>query len=277
MALKPLDLLQWIEIDDQFADYLNLKTQLLEERPFEVFASLPGSEAAQQEVLQLLCSHLLHYYPTYYQQQGNYFQNLVIQQVWDMAAFVAQPLELAGRLVQEDLCIMAPGETGYVLTAASVCFPLRWRLRNKLGQSIAQIHQPVPKYDIVLQHPVDRFFERLKPDYPVYRLNWSIVETPELFLQSGHGLATVNQAITAENAGEKLWLRVERQTLRRLPISDHVLFTIRTYVDPLAQVVADPEIRQALIETIETVPPEMQIYKSLLPVRSALMGYLLAR
>ena len=39
--------------------------------------------------------------------------------------------------------------------------------------------------------------------------------------------------VTAENAGQRLHLRVERQTLSRLPRTGAVLFTIRTHMKRL--------------------------------------------
>jgi len=104
--------------------------------------------------------------------------------------------------------------------------------------------------------------------------------------------ARFNNAITPENAGEKLWLRVERQTLRRLPLSGAVLFTIRSYVYLLAAVVerrsmerraaaraaaesaAGAAIAQQLSDAIQALTPDMQKYKNLLPFRQALLAYL---
>src|SRR3546814_15752544 len=66
------------------------------------------------------------------------------------------------------------------------------------------------------------------------RLNWSVMDDPALFQPAGHGRAGHDPAITAENAGEMLWLRIERQTFLRLPASGALVFGIRTIVDPLA-------------------------------------------
>ena len=44
-----------------------------------------------------------------------------------------------------------------------------------------------------------------------------------------------------DNAGQRLHLRVERQTLSRLPKSNAVLFTIRTYMDPLSTFEGRPD------------------------------------
>ena len=56
-----------------------------------------------------------------------------------MAARALHPLELAGRLVQEDLCVMqaAPEDAEdageYRLTAAALCFPLAGICVRRLG------------------------------------------------------------------------------------------------------------------------------------------------
>lgn len=274
MGLKPLQLPDWIEIDAAFAEQLRLKQALLSQRYDDVFVQSPGSEAAQQEVLQLLIEHLLHYFPQHYQQHGNELHNRITDQRWRITDFATNSLDLAGRLVQEDLCLMLPIENQYVLAAASVCFPSRWSLQEKFGQPLADIHQHVPGYAEALERPVNHFFDRLKPDYPGYRLNWGIVDSPDLFLDQHQGNTAADLTITSENAGERLWLRVERQTLRRLPVSNGVLFTIRTYVHALSQLMANPEVAHPLKLAVQQIPTAMQIYKNLLPVRSALISYL---
>ncbi|HEY9644259.1 MAG TPA: DUF3445 domain-containing protein [Coleofasciculaceae cyanobacterium] len=271
IGLKPLALADWIQIGEDHVEQLQVKQQLLRDRPTEVFASLPGSATAQQEVLDLLIPHLLHYFPQHYQQQGDRIINRQTEQHWRIADFAANPLDLAGRLVQEDLCVMLPSDRGYLLSAASVCFPSRWRLHEKLGKPTTQIHQPIPGYAEKLAHPVDQFFDRLKPDYPVYRLNWSIADSPDLFLVEGS--SALNPEITAENAGDRLWVRVERQTLRRLP-SNGILFTIRTHRYSVSEIVADPQVAQGLADAIKAMPTAMQRYKSLISIQPALLAYL---
>lgn len=273
MKLKPLPLDAWIDIGSDFSDQLRQKTELLTRRYCDVFASLPGSQPAQQEVLDLLVAHLLHYFPQHYQQDRNCLINQSTGQRWKRSDFSANPLDLAGRLVQEDLCLMLPGEVGYFLAAASVCFPSRWYMPAKLGHSVAEIHRPVPDYDRQLERPVDQFFQRLKPDYPGYRLNWSLVDSPDLFLQEGHGQAAVS-SITADDAGERLWLRIERQTLRRLPASNGILFTIRTSIHPLHTIITHAVIARNLATVIHQMTSGMLQYKSISPFRAALLSYL---
>lgn len=276
MGLKPLSLETWIDIGSDFVDQLTQKAELLAQHYSEVFACLPGSEAAQQEVLDLVVTHLLHYFPQHYQQQGDAIINQTTGQRWQTIDFSTHPLELAARLVQEDLCLMLPSEVGYGLAAAAVCFPSRWQMSEKMGRPLSEIHQPVPQYDAKLARPVDQLFQRLQFAYPSYRYNWSLVDSPELFLPAGHHQEPASTAptITAENAGERLWLRIERQTLRRLSISNGILFTIRTAIHPLYTVMANPVAAQNLTAMLQQMPLDTLRYKSILPFHTELLKYL---
>lgn len=274
MGLEPLMISEWIQIDKDFAPQLKRKEALLANRYEEVFVSLPDSQLAQQEVLNLLCEHLLQHFPNLYQQQKNGIYNKQINQRWHFQDFESNPLDLAARLVQEDLSLMMPGPQGYYLAAASVCFPQRWNLREKLGLPMASIHQKVPHYDKKLARPVDSVFERLKVDYPGLRFNWSLLDSPELHQQINPYQSRPHPGITRQNAGKKLWLRVERQTIRRLPGSQGILFTIRTYRYPLSQIATIPGAAASLLEAVQTLPTEMQKYKSLLAFKPALIDYL---
>ena len=103
----------------------------------------------------------------------------------------------------------------YHLVGASLCFPTRWRLADKIGRPLNTIHAPIPGYAEQLATTMDKFFDRLKVDKPVWRLNWSLMDDPTLFQPTRDGRK--HAAITPEkNAGDSLWLRIERQTLRRL-------------------------------------------------------------
>ena len=145
--------------------------------------------------------------------------------------------------VQEDLCVLVPDEAGRLLfVAGSVSFPSRWRLRDKIGLPMAAVHGPVAHYAAQLARPVDAGLDRLTPERGVWRVNWNLLDDPSLFQLGGHSRPEVNDAITADNAGDSMWLRVERQTFRRFPVHRSVLFTIRTLQRPLAMVAARADL-----------------------------------
>jgi hypothetical protein len=159
-------------------------------------------------------------------------------------------------------------------TAAVLCFPSRWRLHDKIGRPLQEVHGPVPLYADRLARPVNRFMQHVKQGHVAQRLNWSVMDDPALFQITGHGRDGINAEITAANAGTKLSLRVERQTLRRLPRSDAVLFGIRVHVYPLARVITTPALASRLAEAVRVLPLEMSRYKSLGTFKDALLAWL---
>src|SRR5262245_23955551 len=102
-GLQTLDLQDWIEPDDRFAGELAEKERLLRERHEEVFAVLPEALDGSTEVLELLADHLPTRFPALYCREGDTLCNSVTQQRWNLSQQVLHPLDLAGRLVQEDL------------------------------------------------------------------------------------------------------------------------------------------------------------------------------
>ncbi|MGH7120477.1 MAG: heme-dependent oxidative N-demethylase family protein [Acetobacteraceae bacterium] len=263
-----------IEIDQDYREQMALRRRLLAERRGDVLASLPCSATARQALLDLLARHLAEHYPRWFELGGPSFRNHLIDETWDLANTARDPLEIAGRLVQEDLCLVEPGPAGPLLTAAVLCFPSRWSLAAKLGRPLAEIHGPVPFYAGRLAAPVDRFTARLKPGHLVERFNWSIHDDPALFQPSGHGATEPRQVVTAENAGEKMWFRVERQTLSRLPRTEAILFTIKTYRHQLAEVVRTPSVASRLAAAVRALPEETARYKSLIAYRATLLAFL---
>jgi hypothetical protein len=272
MGIKALDLAEWIEVDERFAAQLAERRRLLEERPADVLAELPESARGQQELLQLLLDHLPARFPENYRRTNGLIENRTTGEGFEIAAWQGAPLELAGRLVQEDLCLLQRGDAGYRLVAAVLCFPAHWRLSDKLGRPLEAIHAPVPGFGERLAAPVDRFFEGIQVARPVWRVNWGMVDAPTLFRPPEH--RGHPKPIGAERAGSELWLRVERQTLRRLPGSGDVVFGIHTHVDPLDDAIDSPVAARALGARIREMPDDMARYKSILPIREPLLAWL---
>jgi hypothetical protein len=271
LARLPDDL---VEIDALYPAQLALRRDLLATRHAEVFAACAGSEAARAEVLATLAAHLPASFPGWFTREGERLHNRITGEEWNLADLPLDPLEVAGRLVQEDLCVLQPDLEGPVFTAAVLCFPTRWKLREKLGKPLTGVHASVPFYQDRLGRPVDRLIGQLKAGRLVERLNWSLVDDAALFQPGGKWRQEISARITAANAGKMLLLRTERQTLSALPASGGTLFTIRVRAHPLECVCARPEVAARLAGAVRALPAEMQHYKSVLPFRAALLGWL---
>jgi len=266
-----------IELDERYPAEMAGRRALLADRHADVFAACAGSAPAGAEALALLAAHLPARYPGWFRRDGTMLHNALTGEAWDLAAPPCDPLELAGRLVQEDLCIVRPDAGGPVLDAAILCAPSRWLLAEKIGRPLLAIHAPVPLYADRLGAPVDRFMRQLKPGRVAMRMNWSVMDDAALFQTGGKHRTERDPTITAANAGARLHLRVERQTLSRLPRSGSVLFTIRVHSYALARIAALPGAPARLAAAVRALPAELAAYKSLPAFRDALLAYLDAR
>jgi len=238
MGLRPLESAAWLEIDEHFQEELALKATLLEEDYDVVVATNPEGDDASQELLDEIRENLRAHHPG----------------VGTAVNESEHPLVAASRLVQEDLCVLVRDDA-WRLRAACVCFPSRWDLASKIGTTLDDIHGPVPGYEVGLSRPTNAFFERLKPDRAFWRLNWTLLDSPRLFQPASARRAP-------EGALEEWYFRVERQTLRSLPRTNAVVFTIRTYVTSAATLCQRDEMfAETLIQAIETAPASVQEYK----------------
>lgn len=273
LGLKVLDPADWIEVDEHLAEELEEKARLTTTRRDDVFRALPGSVPAQAELLSCLADHLLQRFPELYTGSEGALQVAATGRT--VTPDPSTPLLAASALVQEDILLLQSDGESFRLVAGILCFPTRWRLAEKMGKPLRDIHAPVPDYDRALARPMDRLFNGLTPDRMLWRLNFSLLDDPALFQPTGHHRADAGADLTIANLGEKLVFRVERQTLRLLPGTRTAVFTVRIYRAPLGEVVQTPERAADLISAIGEMPPEMRRYKSMegfLPVLRDWLG-----
>jgi hypothetical protein len=271
MGLVSVPEAAWFEFDDRYLPELAEKRRLLATARDEVFAATPESGAARAEARDLIIAALTAHHPEWFSRDGATVRNHLTDESWRLSSI--DPLASCGRLVQEDICLVQDSPVGPILSAAVLCFPSRWRLSDKIGKPLRQVHGPVPLYADRLAGAVDRFMRNLKPDHIASRFAWSLLDDPALFQPDGRS-RTDGRTITDEDAGERVFLRVERQTLRRLPVSAAIVFGIRVHVYPLSRVIDTAERAATLAAAVEALPAEMQPYKNLSPFSSALGSWL---
>ncbi len=268
VARDPDDL---ISLDRRYPSEIEQRRALLAKWGSDVAAAEPGAEPACREMLGRLIDILPSRYPAVFAPSGGGVHNRVTGETWGPDA---DPLTAAALLVQEDVCLLELREGTPYLVAGTLCFSPGWRLQEKLGQTLGVVHGKVPFFADRLGRPLDRLMRHLQRGKLVERFNWGLYDTDALFRPGRHFRAEHDPDITPENAFDRLYLRVERQTLSVLPLTGAVLFTIRTHVYPLRRVLAVEAAAERLEEAVRVLPPEMALYKSIAPFREALLAAL---
>jgi hypothetical protein len=241
----------WLQPDDQREADLAEKAAILARDPYQVMRQLPVAAAAVTELLVLITDDLAR-------------RGLPPPPTGGVA------IDRAGRAVQEDLCVMQPVNGRWSLVAGSVCFPTRWSLVDKIGKSLAAIHTPVPNYATDLGPQVERFFDRMTAGSLAYRLNWSLVGQPDRRLPAMARQAPID---LPADPGQELFVRIERQTLRRLRTNAAIVFGIRIHVWPLGEVV-DDVVAAGFVHELREIPFDVATYKNLDGIRTQLIAWL---
>jgi hypothetical protein len=256
MGLKGLLEPDWLERDEHRATHAELKRRLLRERKGAVFHLDPSVSDAAFELNEMVREFGLKYWPDIF--SGSTADLRVEGRAFRKPASADQALAELSELAQEDFVIMN-GTAPVTLKAALLCFPSRWLLADKVGRGSDEIHVPVPQFDAIAKMTAT-YLERVQVEKPMWRLNWTIHDSDQLFAPPGtHGLKPVDP----EKVLEQTHLRIERQTLRRLPHTKHIVFTIRTYVNRMSDVVGSTERREALYKTLEVLHPDVAAYKGM--------------
>ncbi|MCA3537903.1 MAG: DUF3445 domain-containing protein [Rhodobacter sp.] len=217
-GVLPMEGDDWLRVDEAFAAQMAERNRLIREVPDLVHALLPQGVAAAQELYRRVLARLAT--------EAGYAVGADAVQRPDGVSIpldLSQPLLTLGRLVQEDLCLLDSVGGEHVLTGAILCFPASWTLAQKIGRPLSDIHIPVPSYDGGIARRVQRMFDAIRPEQPLWRANALLYDDPTLFQPRREGVPRPRPV-------EKTYLRSERQCLLRLPETRAVVFTIHTWV-----------------------------------------------
>lgn len=177
----------------------------------------------------------------------------------------------ASTLLEPDVVLLRVDEQNRPITVGGcVCFPSSWSLPEKLGLSIAEVHEVVPGMNAVLGERVDRLMLALKAGEGWVRSNWSSKASSE---RNHHPQQPLPEMSLPLDPG-RVWLRREHQILFRLPETGGIVFGIRLEHTSLRQVLNDPEMARRWARGLQTMPAELLSYKRLLEARQELVQLL---
>lgn len=301
MGLRNMHWDEWIELDNEFLSYHALKKKRIEERGAKCCKTAPEAMDAACELLEELARYLPERYPELYkkivvmeegEERGDDggegesvvgLENRVTGETFHVRRDMLEedPMQLAARLVQDDIAIMIEKPDGqYYLLAGCILLAGFWRLEDKFGMPLSLIHTSgdVPQFEEKLEKGMMRFFRRLRPEQPVLRNNYFIQVDDKLAWSESIGSEDAEGIgwFTAEKnkAIEHHWFRSERQSLRRLPKSGGVVFTIRTYFHPITEICQEAYVPGRLASAVRSWGDDVSRYKGKERYGDVLLEYL---
>ncbi|WP_299352916.1 DUF3445 domain-containing protein [uncultured Shimia sp.] len=221
-GISPLAEQDWLIIDEAYAGQMALRARLLAEQRKDVVAMLPEALPAAQELLDKVLGLLLS------RPEGDFTCTNDVVTRPDKAEVILDrndPLATLGRLVQEDICILQKQGDEHVMTGAVLCFPASWLLSEKFGRPLVGIHVPVDSYTDDVAKRVQRLFDGVRPERPLWRSNALWYADTVL-----HQPRSANQRRPYADPKTAPYLRSEKQSILRLPETDAVIFSIHTYI-----------------------------------------------
>ncbi|HEY9211343.1 MAG TPA: DUF3445 domain-containing protein [Ancylobacter sp.] len=276
---------QPFDIDEHYVAECAERAIVLERDPSRCKV-LPHMLAAEWDTLELIMESLSTSYPDLFRltRSGTAWRwenlPLGIEQSFtfgDALSLPCGPFEYITRQAQGDFTLQDQRDDNLFVDGGMVTTQADWSLDFDVGMSFHEWHGPVPlAHQIGVFDRALKFLLRLQYGKPVRRLNWTMTINPRLDTSpENYPLwGSDRTTVTAENVGQKVHLRVELQTLFRLPRSNAILFGIRCYLCSIDDIARVARWGRRLHRVLRDLPPELVEYKGLTRFRDLAIDYL---
>lgn len=155
-----------------------------------------------------------------------------------------------------------------------VCVPSHWAPEDKLGKSLAVIHEPVAD-GAALYAAMPALTRLLAGGGHWERFVWTL--TPGSRYDQ-HPLRHPRPPWPAHSDPDQFaagcFLRAERQTFLPVPGHEQVVFTIRVMLQPLAEAIQTPQQARRLHDALASMTPAVLRYKNLDAARAPVLAWL---
>ena len=274
-----------VDIDEHYIAECRERAICLETTANRCLA-LPHMMLAQWDVLELIMTSLARDYPDHFSltRVGNQWhwvnRPLELEMRFtfgDRATLPCEPLEYITRQCQGDWCILDQRDGNLWLDAGMVTTQADWSLNFDLGMNFIEWHGPVPlAHELEVFERARKFLMNLQLGHPARRLNWTITINPRLDTSPEQYpvWGPDRRTLRLDNVGKKVHLRVELQSLWRLPRSNGIVFSIRCYLISLNDLVTVPHWGGRLCRVLKNLHPALVSYKGLSRNRDLIVEWL---
>ncbi|MCJ1433527.1 hypothetical protein MMC27_002890 [Xylographa pallens] len=267
MSLTKMENDWWLELDSNYKSRIAEREQLFEKYGKMVLDYLPGSELASKELMEMILQFLCARYPQYFSlsnsaDEGYVFHNAIMETKTVIKSM--HPLHVLLHNVPEDFAIMLrnPEDGFYYFRAGLLCSALGWNVSTKIGLQLKQIHEPIPDYKEKMEFSMDRYFSKLPTSRPIQRGSWGLEVDKPLFMPPGDPHERYRDLQAPDLPLARIHLRVDWQTLRRLPLSGSIIFNFKALFTPVEEFRHEPYIPALLSRILKEGKKNLMEYKS---------------
>ncbi|KAA8576454.1 hypothetical protein EYC84_006573 [Monilinia fructicola] len=224
---------------------------------------LPGSELVTKELMEMCLQFYCARYPAYFSLSPDKrtFHNALLKTTTEIKSM--HPLHVLLNNVPEDFAIVLRNDEDgmYYFRAGIICSSLGWNVSTKIGLKLEDIHRPIPDYKEKMSFSMDRFFTKMSTDAPIQRGSWGLEIGAPLFMPAGHPHEKLREIQKEGLTIEECNLRVDWQTLRRLPLSGGIVFNFKALFTPVVEFRDEPYIPALMCKILKEGKKNLMEYK----------------
>jgi hypothetical protein len=254
----------WLEVENSYVSRVKERQELFRDHGSKVLDYLPGSELVCKELMEMCLQFYCARYPSYFSLSANNknFHNRILGTDTEIKRF--HPLHILLNNVPEDFAIVLRNEDDgmYYFRAGVICSSLGWNVGTKIGMQLKDIHAPIPDYKEKMSFSMDRYFSKMPTNAPIQRGSWGLEVGTPLFMPPGHPHEKLREIQKPDLTIEECHLRVDWQTLRRLPLSGGIVFNFKALFTPVQEFRDEPYIPALLLKILKDGKKNLMEYKN---------------
>ncbi|KAI1429828.1 alpha-1,2-mannosyltransferase [Xylaria sp. FL1777] len=238
MSLTKLEPDWWIELESTYKERIAQRKSLYAKHGQAVLQWLPGSELACKELMEMAIQFICARYPQYFalSEDRLWLENKIL----NVRANIREkhPLFVLLDHIPEDFAItLRDPDTGYyVFRAGIICSAIGWNLASKIGLN---------------------FFSKMPTSKPIQRGSWDLEVDKPLFMPPGGDRHSQDENLTPS----RVHLRVDWQTLRRIPLSGGIVFNFKALFTPIEEFRDEAYIPSLLLQVLHHAKENLMKYK----------------
>lgn len=269
------------QVDQQWFHYQQQKQHVLTQSASDYCCEYKLPTTTQQRCINFITQRLSIEHPDYFSIENtgthkrfiNHLsgEKFIFNDKFDLQESTQYPidktlLDAVCRQLQEDVCVIQFDDQTDYIAYLHLCFPNHWAAKDKIGQNFIESHAAVPDMDKINRQATP-LMQSLLRNSPMERFTWGITNDEILDKHPKYP----RPVRSCSNLSE-YFLRIERQVMIGFPEVNALLFLIRSYHQPLAQLTVQE--RQRLAYSIRTMSPTTAQYKGLDGCRDTIISLL---